>query len=129
MSIDLEFAVSKDIRNNPVVREFDAGQKREFRGLVWMALLAVALLLFSAWQRYVMFQYNVAIEQRRADEAYEQTANRQLRLNLETERAPQRVDARARAELGLVSPTDRNTIVLERAPTTAPSSSMVALAR
>ena len=31
MSIDLEYAIKKDIRNNPVVREIDLQQKREFR--------------------------------------------------------------------------------------------------
>ena len=36
MSIDLEYAIKQDIRNNPVVREVDREQKREFlRTLLW----------------------------------------------------------------------------------------------
>ena len=36
MNIDLEYAIKKDIRNNPVVREIDTQQKREFRRMVWL---------------------------------------------------------------------------------------------
>ena len=50
MSIDVEYAIKKDIRNNPVVREIDFEQKREFRRTLILAGLIVAMLLFSAWQ-------------------------------------------------------------------------------
>jgi hypothetical protein len=129
MSIEVEFALKKDIRNNPVVREFDVRQKREFHGITWLAVFVVGLLLFSAWQRLTIIQYGIAIESRRADQGYEETINRQLRLNLETERAPQRVDERARRELGLAAPTDRDTIILERQHQSSSSGAMVALAR
>ena len=52
MSIDVEYAIKKDIRNNPVIREIDLEQKREFLRTAGLAALVVAMLLFSAWQQF-----------------------------------------------------------------------------
>ena len=42
MTNDLEFAIKQDIRNNPVVREVDLDQKREFvKMLGWAALASL----------------------------------------------------------------------------------------
>ena len=46
MSIDVEYAIKKDIRNNPVIRELDTRQKREFRRMVWLGVLFV-------WQKRI----------------------------------------------------------------------------
>ena len=129
MSIDVEFAIKKDIRNNPVVRALDTEQRREFKSIVWLACLSVALLLFSAWQHFEIVRHGMAIETLHAEIAREETINRRLRLNLETLRAPQQIELRARREIGLIPPTDKDTIVIERTRTSAPSGSMVALAR
>lgn len=120
MSIDAEFAVRRDIRNRAVVREFDVRQRREFRGIVLLACLTVALLLFSAWEHYDVVRHGYEIEKLRVDIQRAETVNRQLRLNLEVLRAPQVIERRARA-IGLRAPSDADTIVLER--TTVPSSS------
>jgi hypothetical protein len=46
MSVDLEFAIKQDIRNNPVVREVDTEQKREFlRLLAWAGIMVLMLLV------------------------------------------------------------------------------------
>jgi hypothetical protein len=129
MSIDVEYAIKKDIRNNPVIRELDTREKREFRRIVWLACLAVATLLFSAWQHYEMLEYGYRIEDLREERAHEETVNRQLRMNLETLRAPQDIEGRARKELGLALPSAADTLVIERAPVSAPSSAIVADAR
>ena len=129
MSIDVEFAIKKDIRNNPVVRELDTRQKREFQGIVWLACLSVSLLLFSAWQHFEIVNHGYEAERLRTEIEREETVNRRLRLNLETLRAPQQIELRARREIGLTPPTDKDTIVIERTRTPAPSRSMVALAR
>jgi cell division protein FtsB len=127
MSIDVEFTLRKDIRNNPVVREHDTRQKREFRRLLWLASVAVGLLLFSAWQHYEILSHGYAIESLQVDIATEEAVNRRLRLNLETLRAPQQIETRARRELGLSAPTDKDTIVIERSRSSSPGRSMVAM--
>ncbi len=128
MSIDIEYAIKKDIRNNPVIREQDTQQKREFRRVAWLAFLSVALLLFSAWQHFETLRHGMAIEKLRVAQDYEQTVNRQLRLNLETLRAPQQVERHAR-ELGLEPPSASNTLIIERVRTASPSRAVVARAR
>ena len=129
MSIEIEYAIKKDIRNNPVIRELDTRQKREFRRIVWLAALSVTMLLFSAWQHFETVRYSSNIEQLRVYRAHEQTANRQLRLNLETLRTPQDIERRARRELGLVPATSRDTLILERVPGATASPDIVAQAR
>lgn len=125
MSIDLEYAIKSDIRNNPVVRETDSRERREFRRIVLLASLAVGLVLFSAWQHYETLRYGYSIEQLRQEREFELTVNRQLRLNVETLQAPQKLEQRARA-IGLVAPTAADTIVLERTYVSPPAPGIVA---
>ena len=83
MSIDVEYAIKKDIRNNPVVREVDHGQKREFLRTLWLAVVIVGALLFAAWQHFGVVQYGYEIERVRKQLVEEETLNRQLRLEFE----------------------------------------------
>ena len=128
MSIDVEYALKKDIRNNPVVRELDTRQERELGRTIVLAGLTVAMVLFTAWQHYEMVRYGYDIERARLERASEDVINRQLRLNVETLRAPQTIEQRARRELGLVAPTGAETVIIERAFTASPSGSVVARA-
>src|SRR5689334_19449904 len=102
MSIDVEYAIKKDIRNNPILRELDTQQRREFRRILLLSALSVALVLFSAWQHFETRRHGMSIEDLRLALEHEQVMNRQLRLNLEAVRTPQHLEARARRELGLV---------------------------
>ena len=46
MSIDVEYAIKKDIRNNPIVREIDWQQKQEFLRTVCVGGLIVMMVIF-----------------------------------------------------------------------------------
>ena len=129
MSIDLEYAIKKDIRNNPVIRELDTRERREIRRTIWLAGLVVALLLFAAWQQTKMVEYGMSIERLRADLVKEENLQRQLRLNLETLRTPSEVDRRARRELGMTSASPRETLIIERTSATTPRGTVAAQAR
>jgi cell division protein FtsB len=129
MSIDPEYAIKSDIRNNPVLRETDGRERREFRRIVLLSSLAVGFVLFSAWQHFETLRFGYSIEQLRQDRQYEETVNRQLRLNLETLRAPQKLEERARRELGLVAPTADDTVIIERTYLSTPSPGVVARIR
>jgi cell division protein FtsL len=128
MNIDVEYAIKKDIRNNPVIREVDTQQTREFRRIVLLAALTVGLLLFSVWQHVQMVTYGMDTEKLRSERAYEETVNRQLRLNVSTLRAPSEIERRARA-LGLQPPSIAETLVLERAIAAPAPGGIVARAR
>jgi cell division protein FtsL len=61
------------------------------------------------------------------DRSAEGDINRHLRLEMETLRAPQRIEKLATERLGMVAPSDKEAIVLERvAPQAPPAKSVVA---
>lgn len=128
MSIDVEYALKKDIRNNPVVREVDTRQERELGRTIWLAGFAVAMVLFTAWQHYEMVEYGYELERARVQRVEEEIVNRQLRLNVATHLAPQQVEQRARRELGMVAPTSADTVIIERAIASTPSGAVIARA-
>ena len=129
MSIDVEYAIKKDIRNNPVIREVDRDQKRELIRTAGLAALVVAMLLFSAWQQFKIVRHGYGVEDLRELIAAEESAQRRLRLELETVRRPQEVESRALRELGLVTPTADEVLVIERVRPSAPAGAVVADAR
>jgi cell division protein FtsL len=129
MSLDLEYAIKKDIRNNPVVREIDVQQKREFRHTLVLAGLIVAMLLFSAWQHFKVIHSGYLLEELRSRQAAEESLNRKLRLEIETLRRPQELEERAARLLQMELPSEKNTLVIERVRTATPGKAIVAKAR
>jgi hypothetical protein len=129
MSIDVEYAIKKDIRNNPVVREVDRLQRRDFRRTVLLAALLVATLLFSAWQHFEVVNSGYQIEQLRVARAREESIGQQLRIKYEAERAPQVLEKRGVQELHMAPPVAGDTVVLERVPATKADKGIVAAVR
>ena len=129
MSADVEFAIKKDIRNNPVVRGVDPQQRREFRRTVTLAATILAMLLFSVWQHFEVVRSGYELERLRREKTDEASANRKLRLELEMLRAPQRIEERAIEELHLVAPSAADTIVIERVPQSTSGKTIIALSR
>ena len=130
MSVDTEFAVRKDIRNNPVLREVDSRHRGELHRYLLLVALGVALFLFSAWQRASVIQNLKDIEELKKSQAQAEIANDRLRLNLAVLNAPQMIERQA-IELGLRSPSLSETMVIQRAPApaSAPATGVVAQAR
>ena len=129
MSIDVEYAIKKDIRNNPVVREVDAQQKREFRSTSCLIGVIVAMGLFSAWQHFEIVQNGYEAQKLQQTRAIEESLNRRLRLEVETLRAPQRIERIALHDLHMLSPLPKDTLVIERATPAAPNQAIVAAVR
>lgn len=126
MSVDLEFAIKQDIRNNPVVREVDAVQRREFFRLLGGAAAALITLLLVLWPRFSQQRQSYRMEDLRQELAVEKALNRKYILDLETLLQPKELEQRA-AALGLFLPTERDTVVLERvAPSPRPTRGIVA---
>ena len=126
-SSDFEYAIKKDIRNNPIVREVDEARQRELWRSAGICVFLVAVLLFSAWQHFELLRHGYQIEQMELERAREAEINRHLRLEIETLRAPARIEQIATEQLELVAPTSEDSIVIEReAPASAPDSSVVA---
>jgi cell division protein FtsL len=116
MSIDVEYAIKKDVRNNPIVREVDRVQRREFMRALRIGALVIAMLLFAAWQHFEIVDTSRQMEELRQERSQEVEINRQLRLELETLRRPQEIERRATHELHMRPAAPADTLVIERAP-------------
>ena len=127
MAEPFEYAIKKDVRNNPIVREVDEARHRELWKSVALAAFLVIVLLFSAWQHFELLRHGYRVEQMQRDRAAEEEAARHLRLEIDTLRAPQRIMALATRRLHLVAPAKDEAIVIERVvPSEPPASSVVA---
>jgi cell division protein FtsL len=122
-----EYAIKKDVRNNPIVREVDIERHREMWRSMGIGLFLVVVLLFSAWQHFELQQYGYRYEQMLQERAEEEMINRHLSLEVETLKAPARIERVATGRLRMVAPTPADSTVIERvAPTPAPPRSVVA---
>ena len=127
MAETFEYAVRKDVRNNPIVREVDRTRQRELWGGVGIGGFLVTVLLFSAWQHFELLRHGYRIEQMQQERVLEEEAARQLRLEIEALRSPKRIEALATRQLHLVAPTRDEAIVIERVrPADLPDRSVVA---
>jgi len=114
MSIDLEYAIKKDLRNNPVVRGVDQKQRRTLLRSLGLGAAVVGMVLFSAWQHYQIIDSGYHVQRMAQEYAQEELRNRRLRLEVETLRAPALIEARAMRELRMVYPTAKDTMLIER---------------
>ena len=122
-----EYSIKKDIRNNPIVREVDLERHREMWRSTVIGVFLVAVLLFSAWQHFELQQHGSRSEQMLQERAEEELVNRHLRLEIETLKAPDRIERVATGRLRMIAPTPADATVIERVvPAPAPDRSVVA---
>ena len=122
-----EYAIKKDVRNNPIVRQIDEAKQRELWQSVGVAGFLVLVLLFSAWQHFELLRHGYQVEQIKQQRAAEEETARRLRLEIETLRSPKRIEALATEQLHLVAPSRDEAIVIERViPADPPAASVVA---
>jgi cell division protein FtsL len=122
-----EYAIKKDVRNNPIVREVDRARQRELWHSAGVALVLVAALLFSAWRHFEWLRHGYQADAIQRERAVEEEVRRQLRLEFEILRAPKRIESLATSRLHLVAPTTADAVVLERvSPSDPPDASVVA---
>jgi cell division protein FtsL len=115
-----EYAIKKDVRNNPIVREVDDARQRELWKSVGVAGFLVLVLLVSAWQHFELLRHGYRIEQMQKERAAEDDVNRHLRLEIDTLRSPARIERLATGRLGMVMPAAEDATVIERVTSTPP---------
>ncbi len=122
-----EYAIRKDVRNNPIVREVDQERQRELWQSLWIGVVLVLVLLFSAWQHFELLRHGYRVEEMQRERAVEADISRHLKLEIETLRAPQRIEKLAIGRLHMIAPGPDDAIVLERVTQpTPPARSIVA---
>jgi hypothetical protein len=84
-----EYAIRKDVRNNPIVREVDEARQRELWKTVALIVGLVIAALFSAWPHMELMVNGYRIEQLQREKDAEEEMTRQLRLEIETLRSRQ----------------------------------------
>ena len=99
-----EVHYEKRIINNRIIREADTRSHRDYIAVTALAAMFLFGLFAYGWQHYQWIQYGYRIEE--AQKKRDQLAEiaRQLRLERASLRNPQRIDALARGELGMVVP-------------------------
>jgi cell division protein FtsL len=127
MAESFEYAIKKDVRNNPIVREVDAARQRELWKSVGIATFLVLAFLFSAWQHFELLRHGYQVEELQRQRAAEEETGRRLRLEIETLKSPKRIERLATERLHLVVPSKDEAIVIERVlPADPPAKSVVA---
>ena len=115
-----EYAIKKDVRNNPIVREIDRDRNREMVRSVAIGVFLVAVLLFWAWQQFELRRNGYRLEQMQQERAIEAEVNRHLRLEAQTLQAPERIERLALGRLHMVNPRPEDASVIERVVETPP---------
>jgi cell division protein FtsL len=122
-----EYAIRKDVRNNPIVRDVDEARQRELWTSVGIAVLLVLVLLLSAWQHFELLRHGYKVEELQRERTAQEDISRQYQLEIETLRSLKRIEALATTELHLVAPAPGEAIVIERVlPADPPTKSVVA---
>jgi cell division protein FtsL len=128
-AVDFEYAIKKDVRNNPIIREVDEARQRQLWRSMLIGVFLAVVLLFSAWQHFELVRHGYRIERMQQERAAEEEINRQLRLEIETLRAPRRIEKIATEQLQLVAPARDQAIVIERVTPAAPPEKSIVAAR
>ena len=124
-----EYAIRKDVRNNPIVREVDEERQKELWQSVGIVVVLVLVLMFSAWQHFELLQHGYKIQRMQQQRAAQEEINRHLRLEIETLRSPVRIERIATKDLHLVAPGRDQAIVIERVTSSAPPEKSIVAAR
>lgn len=127
MAEAFEYAIKKDVRNNPIVREVDNARQRDLWKTVGIAALLVVMLLLWAGQQFELLRHGYRLETLQRQRAAEEDIARHLRLEIETLTSPKRIEELAVGRLHLVAPTQEEAIIIERVvPAEPPARSVVA---
>ena len=122
-----EWAIKKDVRNNPIVREVDLERHRDMWRSVGVSVFLVVVLVFAAWQQFELKRYGYRMEETQKRLEEEDITGRRLRLELEMLRSPAFVEREAMRRLHMVDPGPGESTVIERVfETPAPPRSVVA---
>jgi len=122
-----EFAIKKDVRNNPIVREVDQERHREMWRATGLSVFLVLVVLFSMWQHFTLRQFGYRMEPMQQELADEREIQRHLRLEIESLRSLERIERMATRELHMVAPGPGDSEVIARVlPAQVPPQSVVA---
>jgi cell division protein FtsL len=128
-NVDIEYQIRKDVQNNPIVREIDHQRHREMWRWMLIGGFLVGVILFSAWQHFVLLRHGYQVEAMQRQRAEQEEINRKLRLEIETLTSPTRIEQIATEKLHMVPASPETSVVIERVPPSAPAGRAVVASR
>lgn len=108
-----EFRMSREVRNEQLVRQLDRKRHRELFMVALTGLAMTAAIIAYAWPHFELIRLGYRMEELRQtrEDLLEET--RHLELQRATELAPARIEAIAREQLGMVYPDREHIVILE----------------
>lgn len=117
----------KPIDNSRLVPLMDPRTPRQYMGILVLASVVFAVILFSSWQRFKSLENGYRVEALQTEKQNMLEANRKLRLEEASLVNPVRIDTIARNDLGMTTLAPPQ-IIRETAPQ-APETPVVADSR
>ena len=115
MRVDaFEYAIKKDVRNNPIVREVDRERHRELWRTIYIGLFLVAVLVFSSWRLFLLKHHAVRLDYLQHQIEQQQRESVRLKDVYQKLRSPARISAYAREQLHMVEPGPGDQLIIER---------------
>jgi cell division protein FtsL len=122
-----EYAIKKDVRNNPIVREVDRERHREMWRSLAVGSFLVAVLVFFVWRHNELLFSGYEIGDIQSARVEQEKLNEALRLEIETLKSLARLEIFAKRDLRMVVPAPEDHGVIERVVwDDSPSSSVLA---
>jgi cell division protein FtsL len=115
-----EYAVRKDVRNNPIVREVDRERHRRMWRWAALALFFVPVLVFSVWRHAQLREYGYDVGALQDRIAIARKEQEHLALEVETLRSRARIERLAMQRLGMIEPGPEDQEVIERVTSSPP---------
>jgi len=111
------YQISRRVANEQLVRQVDRERNRQLLMVAVTGLLLAAAVLAYGWQHFEMIRNGYRIEEQRREREYLLQIQRQLALEKASLTSPDRVEAIATRELGMVAPSENQFVVVEPYPT------------
>jgi cell division protein FtsL len=108
-----EYAIRKDVRNNPIVREVDRDRHREMWRSVGLGSFLVAALIFFVWRQVELLQHGYEVSELRDQRIAQEKVNDSLRVTVETLKAPSRIEDLATRKLRMIIPAPEDQGAIE----------------
>ena len=109
-----EYAIKKDVRNNPIVREVDRERHREMWRSLGIGVFLVIVLVFSVWRHLELLRFGYDLSDIQAERAAAEKVAEQLRVDLEQLRSLARIEHEATGRLRMVMPGPEDEGVIVR---------------
>ena len=107
------YQVSRRVANERLVRQVDRERNRQLVMVAVTGLLLAAAVLAYGWQHFEMIRNGYRMEEQRREREYLMQIQRQLSLEKASLASPDRIEAIATGELGMMAPSDGQVVVIE----------------